>query len=274
MEEDKNIVIRHIIKCNGSSSGDIQDFLAVESPIEVQLTMHGQRPAKSIAVIMRTPGQDRLLALGFLFTEGIIKGIDVVESVSYPAENVIRVVIKKGVQINIDQIDRHFYTSSSCGVCSKASIEAIHTNSQYQIKPLPNQLDRKFISQLLKKVDGSQSLFEKTGGIHAAALFNMKGEIEMLCEDVGRHNALDKLLGWALDNNLLPLRNHIVFLSGRASFELIQKTFMAAVPVIVAVGAPSSLAVELAESNGQTLIGFLKANSLNIYCGKESIQIG
>jgi len=271
--ENKSIDKVNIHRFKEGKIQEVEDELAVELPLEIQLATHGQRPAKSISVTMRTPGNDDELAIGFLFTEAIISDNNNIESFSYPAQNQIRIILEEGTKIQLDQLERHFYTSSSCGVCSKSSIEAIYTNTKFDLPVEQKLISRDQIHGFLQHVDNEQSLFNRTGGIHAAALFDFDGNLIALREDVGRHNALDKLIGYAINNQMLPLHKYVLFLSGRASFELIQKARMAAIPIVVAVGAPSSLAVELASDSGQTLIGFLKKNSLNIYCGHERIRI-
>jgi FdhD protein len=271
--DDRSIHQLEIRKYRNGSIEELLDTVAVESPLEIQIARHGQRPATSISVTMRTPGQDKELALGFLFTEGVLDDPTAIESIAYPLENVIRIILKSGSDYTLHQQERHFYTTSSCGVCAKSSIEAIQLNGQYGIETPGPVVPISLLTGILDKINSAQTLFELTGGIHAAALFDCNGNLKALYEDVGRHNALDKLIGCSISDNALPLHNHIVFLSGRASFELVQKAYMAAVPIIVAVGAPSTLAVSLARDNGQTLVGFLKNNALNIYSGHERIQV-
>ncbi|MCL4125485.1 UNVERIFIED_CONTAM: hypothetical protein GTU68_054191 [Idotea baltica] len=211
---------------------------------------------------MRTPGMDNVLAAGFLFTEGIIQS----------NEDILSIESYKDCSIEIKKTERNFYTTSSCGVCGKASIEAIQTKSQYPIQKYKGKFASSLLVQIQELIAQSQEIFNLTGGIHAAAIFNNSGKIEYLAEDVGRHNAVDKIIGQALLENNVPLNEKLLFLSGRASFELIQKASMAAIPIIVAVGAPSSLAYELALANEQTLIGFLKKESFNIYTHEERIR--
>lgn len=242
------------------------DVVAVEAPLEIQVQLSNENRAKSISVTMRTPGNDTGLALGFLFTEGLIKNYQQVKNAFSFGENIVVVQLNEGENIELQNSERKFYTTSSCGVCGKSSIEAIQTISQFKIKSMgvPSE---EVLFGLKKTLEKQQSLFSLTGGIHAAAIFNLSGKLELIQEDVGRHNALDKLIGEALQKQLLPLENRILLLSGRASFELVQKAIMAGIGTIVAVGAPSSLAVQLARENGQTLIGFLKQDSFNIYSG-------
>lgn len=246
----------------------VEDVVAVEAPLEIQIQHSNEDQAKAISVTMRTPGNDLDLALGFLFTEGLIKDYHQVKKAFSFGENSVVVQLNEGQTIALENSERNFYTTSSCGVCGKSSIEAIQTISQFKIRNsvVPSE---EILFGLKKTLEKQQSLFSLTGGIHAAALFNLKGEIEFVQEDVGRHNALDKLIGEAFQKQQLPLENHILLLSGRASFELVQKAIMAGIDTIVAVGAPSSLAVELAREHGQTLIGFLKQDSFNIYSGSR-----
>jgi FdhD protein len=260
-----------------------EDLLAVEEPLEIRLVFGpaGQRQHRSLAVTMRTPGQDKELALGFLFTEGLIgKAEDVVgmrhlDQAQAPEarDNILLVELAESIAVDYERLSRHFYTSSSCGVCGKSSIELVEGIScYYPSKGLP-LVAREVILQLPKQLLGQQALFECTGGIHAAATFTAQGQLTALREDVGRHNALDKLLGAALSAGQIPLREQVVMLSGRLSFELVQKAAMAGVPIMAAVGAPSSLAVELAQEHGMTLIGFLRGGRFNIYCGEERIVL-
>lgn len=247
-----------------TATTSLEDVVAVEAPLEIQIQHSSENRAKSISVTMRTPGNDIDLALGFLFTEGLIKDYHQVKKAFPFGENRVVVQLNEGESIALENSERNFYTTSSCGVCGKSSIEAIQTISQFQINRsrVPSE---GVLFGLKKTLEKQQSLFSLTGGIHAAALFNLKGEIEIVQEDVGRHNALDKLIGEAFQKQLLPLDDRILLLSGRASFELVQKGIMAGIGTIVAVGAPSSLAVELAREHNQTLIGFLKQDSFNIY---------
>ncbi|MCE7064331.1 formate dehydrogenase accessory sulfurtransferase FdhD [Dyadobacter sp. CY326] len=255
---------------------DAEDDLAVEEPLEMQLGYYesGKLVKKSISVTMRTPGNDGELAVGFLFTEGIISDGAQVKAVANHVldENKVLVTLSEDFQPKLQSLERNFYTTSSCGVCGKASIDAIKTVSAYQNNSDEMLLNKQVFFALRDQLNRQQRIFESTGGLHASALFDLDGKFIMLREDVGRHNALDKLIGNALLNNQLPLANHILLLSGRASFELIQKAAMAGIKVVAAIGAPSSLAVALAEESGITLIGFLKNEKFNIYSGFERIS--
>jgi len=272
-----------IIKVNGKLCAAQMDTLAIEEPLEIRLSF-GQPPnrmVKNISVTMRTPGNDVELAIGFLFTEGIIKDKQDLKAVNHcfiacaeNKENIIQVELNDRVEPKLQHADRNFYTTSSCGVCGKGSIDAIKTVSHYRL----DKNDDFFISQeILFELPNSlrlqQQLFNATGGLHACALFSATGELILLREDVGRHNALDKLIGSALEKGWLPLNDSILLLSGRASFELIQKAAMAGIVVVAAVGAPSSLAVELADEFGMTLIGFLRQQTFNIYTNGHRILI-
>ncbi|MBX2929844.1 MAG: formate dehydrogenase accessory sulfurtransferase FdhD [Saprospiraceae bacterium] len=260
-----------------------QDVLAVEEPLEIQL-VHGpaaQRRRQSIAVTMRTPGHDFDLALGFLFTEGIIGRAEDVTLMRYAAEqldpesqtNIVSVELRPGVAVDTAQLSRHFYTASSCGVCGKASIDMVQTDICYQLLPQAPVLDSRVLHGLPAALSEGQDVFSCTGGLHAAGLFDADGRLLLLREDVGRHNAVDKLVGAAMQQDDLPLSNCLLLVSGRAGFELVQKALMAGIPVLTAVGAPSSLAVELAEAYGMTLIGFLRDRRFNVYSGKQRINL-
>lgn len=254
-----------------------EDQLVEESPLEIRLT-YGRpenRQQQPIAITMRTPGNDVELALGFLFTEAIIgKMEDVVRAEHFPVRNLVSIVLDPKVDLDLSRLDRHFYTTSSCGVCGKGSLEMVESVSCYYPQPGHPRLKADMLTQLPQKLQSAQSLFAATGGIHAAAIFNPEGRLLILREDVGRHNAVDKLIGCAFQKNKMPLRDHILVLSGRIGFELVQKAAMVGIPVIAAVGAPSSLAVELAEANDITLIGFLRNHRMNVYCGMERMETG
>lgn len=254
-----------------------EDQLVEESPLEIRLHYGAgeKRRQQPIAITMRTPGNDVELALGFLFTEAIIgKTEDVIRAEHFPVRNLVSVGLDPNVDLDLSRLDRHFYTTSSCGVCGKGSLEIVESVSCYYPQPGYPQLKADILAQLPGKLQAAQSLFAATGGIHAAAIFNPEGRLLILREDVGRHNAVDKLIGCAFQKNKLPLRDHILVLSGRIGFELVQKAAMVGIPVIAAVGAPSSLAVELAEANDITLIGFLRNHRMNVYCGMERIVTG
>ncbi len=259
------------------------DLLAVEEPLEIRLG-YGElndRQQRSISVTMRTPGNDVELALGFLFTENIIQNLTQVHTVRYctdlgrqeATENIVRVELKPDMVVDLRTTERNFYTTSSCGVCGKASIDAVRTTA-CPVLPLAQPLiDADLIHTLPGKLREAQAVFEHTGGLHAAALFNTTGQLVLLREDVGRHNALDKVIGAALQAGLLPLSGLLVFLSGRISFELVQKALVAGIPLVAAVGAPSSLAVQMAGEFGMTLLGFVRNNSFNAYTGANRVVL-
>jgi FdhD protein len=267
-----------IKKVNAANCIDADDLLAVEEPMEIRLEYGPQnkRVQKNISVTMRTPGNDRELASGFLYTEGIITAAADIISVVHPKadnENIVLVSLNEKITPAINQLERNFYTTSSCGVCGKASIEAVKTACN-----IPDSFDKLRIpASMIYELPGllrkQQEVFENTGGLHACALFDSNGTLLHSREDVGRHNALDKLVGAAVSAGLVPLDKHVLLLSGRASFELVQKAVMAGIKIIAAVGAPSSLAVEMAEEWGMTLIGFLRDGRFNIYSGAERIVI-
>lgn len=265
-----------IQKLAGNKFITADDMLAQEEPLEIRMVHGPDRTTKSISVTMRTPGNDPELATGFLYTEGIITNYSEVEKAynTLVDENIVCVEIKPEVELKLSSLERNFYTTSSCGVCGKSSIDAIKTNCRIG---LSNTINKPIAPEVLYKLPATlrqqQEIFESTGGLHASALFDLEGNMITLREDVGRHNALDKLIGFCLKENLLPLENYILLLSGRASFELIQKAMMAGIRVVAAIGAPSSLAVDLAKESGMTLAGFLKENRMNIYCGGEKISI-
>lgn len=252
-----------------------EDFLAIEEPLEIRLSyfQNSNRKENNLSITMRTPGEDSELALGFLFTEGIIDSMDQVLSIHSFSENTITIAFTENVIFDIKKLEKHFYTSSSCGICGKTSIEAIRTIKSSTTNNKTLIVNSTVIQNLPSALRIKQNIFEQTGGLHASAIFNPEGELILLCEDVGRHNALDKLIGSALKTNILPLEKYILLLSGRASFELIQKATMAGITIVASIGAPSSLAVELANEREMTLIGFLRNKQFNIYCGKERIKL-
>ena len=262
------------INASGESSVN-EDFLAIEEPLEIRLefSAENQRVTQSISITMRTPGDDFDLALGFLFTEGIINNSAHVQSIKHcdAQNNIVKISLQTGLAIDVARLQRNFYTSSSCGVCGKTSIEALQMNACPTLIKSENLTHAKTIHVLPEKLREAQSVFDSTGGLHAAGLFDRDGNLIMLREDVGRHNAVDKVIGAQFQNKLLPLHDKILLVSGRASFELVQKALMAGIPVLAAVGAPSSLAVELAENFGMTLIGFVRDQRFNIYSHPERI---
>lgn len=283
-----------IIQVDGGRITRREDALAIEEPLEIQLQA-GHRvcpngtqspyPAtenlpKTLAITMRTPGHDYELAAGFLYGEGIIQEKRDIGHMIYCVDgrlerqeyNLLRVRLHAPTLPDLHTLDRHFFTNSACGVCGRTMLDTL------EIHPLPPltagpQIAGELISKLPARLRAAQPLFELTGGLHAAALFDREGNILAVREDIGRHNALDKLIGWALLNNRLPLRENIILVSGRASYELLQKCRAAGAPIFCAVSAPSSLAVELAQRFGITLIAFLRGARFNIYTGKERIYL-
>jgi len=253
------------VKENQSVSGE--DKWAVEEPLEIRL---GQSP---LAITMRTPGSDDELAAGFLLTENIIHKSEDIEKIARPTRklpNVISVMLRRGVRFDRKRLNRYFHSSSSCGVCGKRTLEALRLTARPIASDLKFPLERLYL--LPEKLRSEQETFDETGGLHAAAVFDARGELLFLREDVGRHNAVDKVIGAALLRNLIPLEDHLLMVSGRVSFEIMQKALMARVPVVAAVSAPSSLAVALARKFKMTLIGFLRGRSFNIYAGEERID--
>ncbi|MFA9212745.1 MAG: formate dehydrogenase accessory sulfurtransferase FdhD [Candidatus Methylacidiphilales bacterium] len=274
-----------IIKVNQDGQKTANDLLAVEEPLEIRIGFGPKenREQRNISVTMRTPGNDFELALGFLFTEGIIQNTNEIAQIKYCTElnsqqdnqNIVRVELHENITIDFSKLQRNFYTTSSCGVCGKASIDAIKTVCNIETKNIPITANQSIILELPNKLRAQQNVFEYTGGLHACALFDLQGNLEILREDVGRHNALDKLIGSLVGskNGTDSFRNKILLLSGRASFELIQKAAMAGIQMICAVGAPSSLAVLTAQEFDITLIGFLRENRFNIYCNPGRISM-
>ncbi len=264
-----------IKKINAGEQTEVDDELAVEEPLEIQLAWRETTGyvQKNISVTMRTPGHDHELAAGFLFTEGIIQHIDQIQHI-HPQQNGVLVTLTAGVIPRLQQAERNSYTTSSCGVCGKTGIDAIKTVSVYSQQPDAIVLPAGIFYGLQQTIQKKQVVFESTGGLHAAALFEANGNCMLLREDVGRHNAVDKVIGAALQNRQLPLHQHILLLSGRAGFELIQKAVMAGIRIIAAVGAPSSLAVQLATEHNVTLIGFLRNDRFNVYSGAQRVKVG
>lgn len=258
------------------------DSVATEAPMEIQLaskTATGSA-AKSISITMRTPGNDEELAAGFLYTEGIIGSADDIASIERCGDpdpdtgeqNIVRVTVRDEVDIDFDRLQRHFYTTSSCGVCGKTSLDALRVEGGTSLAGLGPRFDVDMLRALPERVRRRQQVFSATGGLHAAAVFSADGEIVVVKEDVGRHNATDKAIGALLALRRLPGHGYGLLVSGRASFELMQKSLLAGIPLLAAVGAPSSLAVETATEFGMTLIGFLRGDTFNIYAGKERLR--
>ncbi|MEV4640279.1 formate dehydrogenase accessory sulfurtransferase FdhD [Actinoplanes sp. NPDC049548] len=250
------------------------DDLAAEEPLEIRLRK------EPLAVTMRTPGQDIDLAMGFLLSEGVIRTASDVVTAQLCAGtdtpntyNVVDVVLGSHVPPPVTDPSRNFYTTSSCGVCGKASIDAVRTRSPFDVAADESGVEARTLAELPDKLRAAQRTFDRTGGLHAAGLFTADGELVVLREDVGRHNAVDKVVGWAVREDRLPLTGHVLLVSGRASFELTQKAWMAGIPLLAAVSAPSTLAAELADEAGMTLVGFLRGRSMNVYTGSQRVTV-
>ncbi len=274
-------VLLPIIKISEDGKMYTSDSIAVEEPLEIRIEYGPAtgRKIKNVSVTMRTPGNDFELATGFLFTEGIIKRAEDIIAIEYvfmlcseDKENILLVKLQEDVVLDLQTIDRNFYTSSSCGVCGKASIEAITTTISRVVSDDTIEITSSFLQSLPRILRDNQKIFETTGGLHASAIFDTEGQILIAREDVGRHNALDKLIGAALPLDMLPLNTSVLMLSGRMSFELIQKAAMAGLQLVVAIGAPSSLAIELAKEFDITLVGFLRREQFNIYSGEHRVK--
>lgn len=265
----------HVVKVvAGHGRRNTIDSVAAEEPLEIRVS--GRR----LAVTMRTPGDDFALAMGFLLSEGIITSRDDVVTARYcsggPMEentyNIVDVVLAPHVPPMDVALERNVLTTSACGLCGKTSIDAVRTKSQYPVELDPLTLTEEQVIPLPEMLRAQQKVFEKTGGLHAAALFDGRsGELLVMREDVGRHNAVDKVIGWAVQEGRIPLSGHVLMVSSRSSFELTQKAIMAGIPVLASVSAPSSLAVEMAQESGLTLIGFLRGDSFVIYSGQHRI---
>jgi FdhD protein len=287
-ERDNSVVEASVVKVSGCMSRQMQDSLAVEEPLEIQLAYgaDGERQTRSISVTMRTPGSDFELAAGFLMTEGVIRDANDIERIA-PAgvppfgqagaasfansqQNAVRVELAPDVPVSIANLQRNFYTTSSCGICGKASLLALQTVCPPRVKN-SFTIDAKLLRTLPDRLRETQRLFDRTGGLHGAALFDSAGHLLAVREDVGRHNAVDKVIGFEFLADRTPLRNHLLLLSGRASFELLQKALMAGVSMVASVGAPSSLAVQVAKEFDIILVGFLREQNFNVYHGAGNI---
>ena len=268
-----------VARGSGASLENTSDWLAIEEPLEIRLGFgpEGRRKNAALAVTMRTPGNDFDLVMGFLFTEGVISNKEEVLQMRFlgnGAANIVLAELHPAVPLDMERFRRNFYTGSSCGVCGKAALESVYAHSPFLLRPAYPKIPLSVLKSLPQALKGSQPLFSRTGGVHAAALFDAAGKMCCLREDIGRHNALDKLIGERLKNAVTPLSENLLLVSGRAGFEIVQKALMAGIPFLAAVGAPSSLAVELAESAQMTLVGFLRGEAFNIYAGKDRIISG
>ncbi|MER6097517.1 formate dehydrogenase accessory sulfurtransferase FdhD [Streptomyces sp. NPDC001728] len=268
-------VRRRVLRVREGVSSYRPDTLAAEEPMEIRV---GGRP---LTVTMRTPGDDFDLAAGFLVSEGVVHTAADVAGIRYCAGatadggntyNVVDIGLAPGVAAPDASLERNFYTTSSCGLCGKASLDAVRTTAAWSVAEDPLRVGTDVLAALPDRLRAAQRVFDTTGGLHAAGLFTAEGELLCLREDVGRHNAVDKVVGHALREGLLPLRGSVLMVSGRASFELVQKAVMAGIPLLAAVSAPSSLAVDLAAESGLTLVGFLRGTSMNVYTGDERLE--
>ncbi|WP_326784586.1 formate dehydrogenase accessory sulfurtransferase FdhD [Streptomyces sp. NBC_00151] len=273
---------RKVIRVRNGAVSARPDTLVAEEPLEIRLN------GKPLAITMRTPGDDFALAAGFLVSEGVLGRADELQNIVYCAGatedgsntyNVVDVRTAPGVVVPDITLERNVYTTSSCGLCGKASLDAVRTTARWTIDDTaggttpPVRLEPDLLASLPDRLRAAQRVFDRTGGLHAAALFTEDGELVDIREDVGRHNAVDKLVGRALQNGTLPLTRTVLLVSGRASFELAQKAVMAGIPVLAAVSAPSSLAVDLAAETGLTLIGFLRGADMNVYAGEHRVAL-
>ncbi|MCC4314853.1 formate dehydrogenase accessory sulfurtransferase FdhD [Streptomyces samsunensis] len=277
---------RRVIRIRDGAVSTRPDTLVAEEPLEIRLN------GKPLAITMRTPGDDFALAAGFLVSEGVLGRADELANIVYCAGatqdgsntyNVVDVTLAPGVPVPDITLERNVYTTSSCGLCGKASLDAVRTTARWPLEDgfgdgrdgagSPVRIEPETLSALPDRLRAAQRVFDRTGGLHAAALFTPDGELLDLREDVGRHNAVDKLVGRALQQGLLPLSGSVLMVSGRASFELAQKAVMAGIPVLAAVSAPSSLAVDLAAETGLTLVGFLRGTSMNVYAGEQRLAL-
>ncbi|SBU96211.1 FdhD protein [Streptomyces sp. Ncost-T6T-1] len=266
---------RRVLRVREGNASYRPDTLAAEEPMEIRV---GGRP---LAVTMRTPGDDFDLAAGFLVSEGVLHRAGDVAGIRYCAGatadggntyNVVDVGLAPGVAAPDPSLERNFYTMSSCGLCGKAGLDAVRTTAAWSVAEDPLRIGTDVLAALPDRLRAAQRVFDSTGGLHAAGLFTADGELVCLREDVGRHNAVDKVVGHALRSGLLPLRGSVLMVSGRASFELVQKAVMAGIPLLAAVSAPSSLAADLAADSGLTLVGFLRGTSMNVYAGDERVH--
>lgn len=269
-------------RVRGEDRADTDDLVATEEPMEIRVYYYkdGVQQKTSLSVTMRTPGNDFELAAGFMFTEGIVHSREEIERISYCVDgaeeqqyNIVNVYLSGEISFDPSKLQRHFYTSSSCGVCGKGSLDVLRVSGCPVIRQEGPFVTDSVIKELPGKLRRAQNIFSKTGGLHAAALFDEKGSLVELREDVGRHNAVDKLIGSKLLAGKVPLSKYVLQVSGRTSFEILQKALVAGIPVVSAVGAPSSLAVGLASDFGMTLIGFVSEKGFNIYTGRSRILI-
>jgi formate dehydrogenase accessory protein FdhD len=258
--------VLRVVAPDGGHADARADLLAVEEPLEIRVQ------GEPLAVTMRTPGDDIDLAAGFLAAEGVVGGSADLAEIKMCDDNVADVTLAPGVTLPAARLRRNFVTTSACGVCGKDSIAAVRVRASYDVSADQVRVGADVLVSLPGRLRQAQRVFASTGGLHAAGLFDAGGTLLALREDVGRHNAVDKIVGWALRAGRLPLAGCVLLVSGRASFELAQKALVAGIPVLAAVSAPSSLAAELAAESGMTLVGFLRGTSMNVYCGAGRVQ--
>jgi FdhD protein len=274
-----NTTAATVVRVQGESHRSMRDWLATEEPLEIRLVPHGSGlPGRPVSITMRTPGNDFELAAGFLFTEGILPGRQAIRRITYCVSeadgsqqyNIVNVFLRPGFDFDPQLLQRNFYMSSSCGVCGKGSLESLRVRMP-EVAAQDLAVSPAVIRSLPDRLRAAQAVFARTGGLHAAALFDVGGAVTLLREDVGRHNAVDKLIGHGILHGL-GLGRQILMVSGRTSFEIMQKAAAASLPMVVAISAPSSLAVDLARSFGMTLVGFLREGRFNVYAGSERIE--
>ena len=273
MARSRSVDLTQVLEWQDKSVRPFQDYLAGEEPLEIRVRQ------SSLTVTMRTPGHDFELSAGFLFTEGLVQRGNQILSIAYAQDaketergNVVEVELRPDVALDLARTQRNFFAASSCGICGKASIESVRLRGVDP--PNPNlRLDPELLCRLPEGLKDAQTLFERTGGLHAAALFDTEGNLIALREDVGRHNAVDKIVGWALLEGRVPLREHVLLVSGRGGFEIVQKALAAGVPVVASVSAPSGLAVRLARELRLTLVGFVRGRRFVVYAGEERLSL-
>lgn len=270
MAKPRSVSVTEVHEWNAGEVRTTQDYLVGEEPLEILLN------DAPLSVTMRTPGHDRELAAGFLFTEGLIRGASDIAAVEHAPDerqngaNRVRVTLAAGVELDPETTRRNFFAASSCGICGKASIDSVRVRSAKRLNS-DIRVDQKLLCALPERLRTEQAIFGRTGGLHAAALFTTAGELIVVREDVGRHNAVDKVVGWALLQDRLPLGDCILLVSGRGGFEIVQKAIVAGIPVLASVSAPSDLAVQLARELDLTLVGFLRGERFNVYAGAQRI---
>jgi len=279
---DRQTIVQRVLRKELCEEQLFEDHLAIEEPLEIRLVFYdkdGTQHSQSLSITMRTPGHDFELATGFLISENILKKHDDIETIDFCGpkkgdlnlNNIVKITLKSDVDVEWSRLQRHFYTTSSCGVCGKTSLEALENVACQWLESDDFKVSTSSIYKLPLLLRQQQEAFGQSGGLHATALFDKNLKLLCLREDVGRHNAMDKVVGWACAKGKLPLNNHVLLWSGRASFELMQKAAIAKIPVVAAIGAPSNLAVAIAQQFNLTLIGFLKENKMNVYHGEHRL---